>query len=304
MNARPDPKFSSIDVQERIVAKIDADGNGRGKRKVIEIFDRKIEANLASIWGRKRPEMGSLRLKPCLEDLRQEYVLVQAWKKTHDYVRAHNWYTDVLDLDLSNVRLRATIQNIQKELQTPQTIYPHDARLVLAPKSTAWEVGANGWRPKKGERQSLRPLAHVSIHDQTIATAFLMCVADIVETAQGNPEWDFIKCREKGMVSYGHRLMVDEADDRLSYRWGNAIYYRGYYQDYQNFIRRPDEIVKHLFGRSKDWAIVSADLSQFYDRVRPIWLFSKVENLCDGSATLEFLKAFKGLFLLEVAQSR
>jgi hypothetical protein len=231
-----------------------------------------------------------------LEDLRQEYVLVQAWKKAHDYVRAHNWYADVLDLDLSNVRLPATVQNIQKELQNPETLCPHDARLVMAPKSTAWEVGAQGWRPKKGERQRLRPLAHLSIRDQTIATAFLMCVADIVETAQGNPEWDFVKCREKGMVSYGHRLMVDGADDLLSYRWGNAVYYRGYYQDYQSFIRRPDEIIKHVFGRSQNWAILSTDLSQFYDRVRPIWLFSKLESLCHGYATPEFLEAFRSFF--------
>ena len=53
-------------------------------------------------------------LTPALDTLRQEYVLVQAWKKAHDYVRTHNLYADVLELDLgghgSNDRQRRSRQ--------------------------------------------------------------------------------------------------------------------------------------------------------------------------------------------------
>lgn len=231
-----------------------------------------------------------------MEDLRQEYVLVQAWKKAHDYVRTNNWYGDVLDLALSNVRLPSTIKSIEHELQNTHNLKSQQARLVLAPKSTPWEVSAKGWQPKKNEKQRLRPLAHVSIRDQVIATAFLMCIADKLETSQGNPEWDFATCRRKGMVSYGHRLLTDQVDDRLHYRWGNAVYYRGYFQDYKSFINRPYQVIEEVFSSSQDWVIVSADLSQFYDRVRPSQLYAKTVKLLNGEATKEFLDAFKGFF--------
>ena len=39
------------------------------------------------------------QLEPCLELLREEYVLVQAWKKTAAYIRYHNWFSDTLALD-------------------------------------------------------------------------------------------------------------------------------------------------------------------------------------------------------------
>ena len=38
-------------------------------------------------------------LEPRLDLLRQEYVLVQAWKKTASYIRYHNWFSDTLELD-------------------------------------------------------------------------------------------------------------------------------------------------------------------------------------------------------------
>ncbi len=228
--------------------------------------------------------------------LRQEYVLVQAWKKAHDYVRAHNWYADVLELDLSNARLPLTIRHLQDELKDHQSISPSLARLVLAPKSTPWEIRNGEWCPKKGERQKLRPLAHLPIRDQTLATAFLLCMADVVETAQGNPTWPLHECRTKGMVSYGHRLLCDQKPDALRCRWGNAVYYRGHFDDYREFIRRPDEIVREDFQGEGNWAIVQADLSQFYDRVRPLALFEKVTKLFRGRADDAFFRAFQNLF--------
>jgi hypothetical protein len=35
-------------------------------------------------------------LRPTLEDLSMECVLMQAWKKTSTYLRYHSWYADTL----------------------------------------------------------------------------------------------------------------------------------------------------------------------------------------------------------------
>jgi hypothetical protein len=240
--------------------------------------------------------MTTLRLKPSLDNLQQEYVVVQAWKKAHDYVRAHNWYADVLDLDLSNTHLRTTVAALRQELHAWADLRPGPARLVIAPKASRWEVGKGFWRPQAKEKRNLRPLAHLSIRDQTIATAFMLCLADFAETLQGNPEWPLENCRRRGMVSYGHRLLVDELDGNLHYRWANATYYRGYFEDYQSFIRRPERVVRNDFPKATNWAVVQADFSQFYDRVRPIALHQKIERLFSERAQPQFLEAFNGFF--------
>ena len=35
-------------------------------------------------------------LEPNLSLMREEFVLIQAWKKTSNYIRSHNWYADTL----------------------------------------------------------------------------------------------------------------------------------------------------------------------------------------------------------------
>ena len=44
------------------------------------------------------------QLEPSLEQLREEDVFVQAWKKTASYIRYHNWFSDTLALDRAAVR--------------------------------------------------------------------------------------------------------------------------------------------------------------------------------------------------------
>ena len=44
-------------------------------------------------------------LSPNMDLLRQEYVLIKAWKKTTNYIRYHNWYADTLKLDWTTVNL-------------------------------------------------------------------------------------------------------------------------------------------------------------------------------------------------------
>src|ERR1035437_5338988 len=240
--------------------------------------------------------MSEFTLRPTLDTRQQEYVLVQAWKKAHDYVRAHNWYADVLELDLSNTRLQATVDGLRQELRRLAELRSKAVRLVLAPKGTNWEVGKDYWRPKANEKRSLRPLAHTSIRDQTIATAFMLCMANHAETLQGDPTLPLEQCRANGMVSYGHLLLTDAKNGVLRYRWANAAYYRGYFKDYQNFIRRPDRVVSNDFPKASNWAIVQADFSQCYDRVRPHDLYAHVRKHFADYADIGFLEAFQNFF--------
>src|SRR4051812_36952921 len=108
-------------------------------------------------------------LFPSLELLREEYVLVQAWKKTASHIRSHNWYADTLVLDRVAVNLPDFIQELAEQLHSPAQWTNDPLRLVPAPKSQTWRVDAttNRWEPvNKGETAGkLRPLAHASLKD-------------------------------------------------------------------------------------------------------------------------------------------
>lgn len=243
--------------------------------------------------------MPSIKLTPLNELLSQEYVLVQAWKKAHDYIRLHNWYADVLELDLTNARLQERMAAIASELRTAAPLCAERLRLVLAPKSHPWKVENNRWVPTKGARAvqaRLRPLAHVSVRDQIIATAFMLLLADVVETRQGDPRGSVADLRKRAVMSYGHRLFCDNEDNKLHYRWGNSGAYRKYFEDYQGFVARPQQVVQQEFGDSPNWAIVCADLSQFYDRVRPEALFQKVEAILGPQPDAALLERFRTFF--------
>ena len=243
--------------------------------------------------------MPAIKLSLRAEFLSQEYVLVQAWKKAHDYIRRHNWYADVLELDLTNADLEERLRAIAAELMSADPLRPEPMRLVLAPKSQAWDVKNGEWLPVEGPRSvetRLRPLAHVSVRDQIIGTTFLILLSDAIETRQGDPRGTLDSARKRGVVSYGHRLFCDEERGRLSFRWGNAVVYRQYFQDYQAFISRPKQVVDVEFRDSTAWAIVYADLSQFYDRVRPAVLFKKIKKLLGPKTDARLLASFQSFF--------
>lgn len=243
--------------------------------------------------------MAPIKLTPSREHLSQEYLLVQAWKKAHDYIRSHNWYSDVLELDLTNADLENRIHAIVDELNSGNGLHSDPLRLVLAPKSQAWDVKNKEWVPEQGPssvEERLRPLAHLSVRDQIVSTAFMILFADVIETLQGDPRMTSLKAREKKMVSYGHRLLCDVEDQVLHYRWGSSVVYRQYFQDYQAFVSRPQEVVVATFGESKDWAVIYADLSQFYDRVRPEALCSKIERIFDIVRDDGLLQMFRTFF--------
>lgn len=230
------------------------------------------------------------RLFPTLDQISQEYVLVQAWKKAASYIRYHNWFADTLELDRAAANLPRFISRLSKRLRSGQ--YETDElRLVPAPKSQRWQLDAKGlWKPSRSGPTKTRPLAHVSLADQVAATALLLCLSEQAETAQGDPRGNFESTAiRRSVMSYGNRLFCDRAeeDDRLIHRWGSSKLYRAYFQDYRSFLRRPELVAATLVNENQI-LIVQTDLKQFYDRVTPELLHSKIRMLQTPDNDREF----------------
>ena len=233
-------------------------------------------------------------LEPSLDLLQEEYVLVQAWKKTAPYIRYHNWYSDTLALDRAMVNLPSFIKKIQERLQHPAEWKTEPLRLVPAPKSQRWVIDKSGKWQSEGEipANKIRPLAHVDLKDQVIATALMLCLANKVETKQGDPRLPVkdIESRKK-ISSYGNRLFCDkdEIDGTLYHRWGSSKLYRSYFEDYRSFIYRPAKVAESIQKKqSEDIYIIEFDLSKFYDRVRSNNLVSAIEKMQDNGDNEEF----------------
>jgi Flp pilus assembly protein TadB len=72
------------------------------------------------------------RLLPRLEQVAQEYVLVQAWKKSASYIRYHYWFSDTLELDRAAANLPEFISKLSDQLRSGK--YETSAlKLVPAP---------------------------------------------------------------------------------------------------------------------------------------------------------------------------
>ena len=223
-------------------------------------------------------------LEPRLDLLRQEYVLVQAWKKTAAYIRYHNWFADTLELDRAAVNLPAFLASTAEALTSPEDWIGKALRMVPAPKTQRWRVSGSGvWEPaEKGtDAARLRPLAHVALRDQVIATALMLCLADRVETLQGDPRKSpRDRDSRRQVISYGNRLFCDSDRDKLRHRWGSAKLYRAYYQDYRSFLSRPEIVAESIQpADGQRCFIVHSDLRQFYDRVRPDRLAGSLRSL-------------------------
>ena len=233
-------------------------------------------------------------LSPRLALLKQEYVLVQAWKKTAAYIRRHNWFSDTLDLDLTAIDLANFLREIRDAVQYPEAWKNEPLRLVLAPKSQDWWVppeqeARGGWQPRQADATTpkdvsdkLRPLAHVALRDQVVATALMLCLANRVETMQRDPrpaarQKERLPSGAVPFMSYGNRLFCDSEAGELRHRWGSTKLYRGYYQDYREFLARTRRAAEKAAGRQT--FVVQADLSKFYDRVRPSALSVAVRAL-------------------------
>ena len=239
------------------------------------------------------------RLEPRLELLRKEYVLVQAWKKTAPYIRYRNWFSDTLALDHAALNLPAFLGQLRERLQTADGWQNTPLRIVPAPKSQRWKVREGAWEPdKKGPTSTpLRPLAHVDLADQVVATALMLCLADRVETLQGDPRWPVSdqQSRERA-VSYGNRLFCDAIDSELRHRWGSAKLYRAYYQDYRKFLSRPKIAAESILAaKGKRVYVVHADLRQFYDRVHPNLFAVAIDRVRRDSDDLAFFSLAKSV---------
>jgi len=151
--------------------------------------------------------------------LQDEVVLAQAWKKTHTFIRRHNWYADVLELDASAICLSENLTCWSDSISSGN-YQTAPAWLVPAPKNGLWcfrESEDGGWGPRKRESDDepvLRPLAHIGIREQTVATAVMLCLADCIETAQGDTSLDPLTASKSNVYSYGNRpflLMVERS---------------------------------------------------------------------------------------------
>ena len=225
-------------------------------------------------------------LNPSLDDLRLECVLMQAWKKTSSYLRTHSWYADMLGIDYQSLRIPTFLAELQKAIDSYATWTPEPLEMVPAPKTQQWYVDDSGnWKPQpnKDYQKRLRPLAHVALRDQVVATAIMLCLADRVETRMSDPRLPIdSEENRRRVLAYGHRLLCDLTDDgRLRHRWGSSKLYRQYFQDYQTFLRRPRVVAESMDSNSPEFeiGIVQSDLSKFYDRVQPDLLRQKIEQL-------------------------
>lgn len=215
-------------------------------------------------------------LAPRVGLLRDVVVLAQAWKKAHTYIRRHNWYADTLELDCSAFDLDHKLGQWSDELKAGN-FRPHPAWLVPAPKNGTWSFGgkfSGGWGAvplDEKESPVLRPLAHLGIREQTVSTAAMLCLADCIESAQGNTTLSAEAALAAGVFSYGNRLYCRWSDDnrRAHFSWGNATSYSRYFQDYQQFVERPNVLARKVESGQGDAAvfIVKLDLSAFYDNV-------------------------------------
>lgn len=264
-------------------------------------------------------------LPPRGEKLCDVVVLAQAWKKSHIYIRRHNWYADVLELDTSTIDLENHL--VQWATEVCKTEFrPEDLLLVPAPKNARWwfrptptitsldqlldvdlnDLGAepkfDDWTPsgpseaespdgqlgQASPRLKLRPLAHLSIRDQSLATAVMMCLAETVESAQGDTTgMDFAAIRASGVVSYGNRLHCTWVKNagvrpRAQFSWGNSRTYRQYFQDYRTFLSRPRRVCAEMMPQlrpRRELFVVSLDIKSFFDHVDRNALLAELKGL-------------------------
>lgn len=220
------------------------------------------------------------KLEPTITYLADSVVLAQAWKKSQSYIRSHNWYADTLELDCSTVNLQKLLGQWKEQLEKA-TYKPDSMKLVPAPKADRWSfypnhLGEWEWRAisvheslfKKQtvSYKELRPLAHLTIRDQTIATAIMLCLADVVESKQGSTD------PEDGHTvwNYGNRLYCDWDGKSAKFRWGNNSVYSKYFQDYQRFLERPlkkAQKEQQSLMPGESLYEVHLDFSSFYDSI-------------------------------------
>lgn len=243
-------------------------------------------------------------------------LMALAWKKTHEYVRTTNWYADSFELDISTIALPSRCNEWIESLKGKLVF--KNLELVPAPKNQPWAFVKPIdplciaeykliWQPKgavygaqkpadnnvssEGEEDTkdnniltLRPLAHIAIREQTFMTLVMMCLANDIETSQGDPATDYKYVHEKGVVSYGNRLYCQYRNDKAEHSYGATTIYSKYSTDYRKFLDRPYHFArKELQEKSEEEEVylLELDLSKFFDRVDRQVLRGKIEALIE-----------------------
>lgn len=101
--------------------------------------------------GRKFPgyEKG---LRPEFGFLRDKAVIIQAWKKAHEYIRRHNWYSDTLEIDVSCIQLEHLLEEVLALFPEDGELKyrPDSMRIIPAPKSSGgWSVQGSALKSAK-----------------------------------------------------------------------------------------------------------------------------------------------------------
>lgn len=188
-------------------------------------------------------------------------------EKTDRFVRTHNWYADLLALDKCAFDISDEVTSWSSEAVN-RNLSKSDIELIPAPKRASWFFNKGKWTTNKDDRK-LRPLANISIKDQSFATAVTMCLADAIETRQKDCSLRNLGYAEhvnKKVVSYGNRLVCDWDNERARFRWGGSEYYRKFSTDYRNFLQRPVYIGRETVNKISeidDVYIISLDLKNF-----------------------------------------
>jgi len=243
-------------------------------------------------------------LRPSESFITDDVILINAWKKSQQYIRSISWYVDYLDLDRSAVELEERINKLKKDLKNKEYT-PKALDLIPAPKANKWLFHSdpnsafeqNIWRPEDFFKenkpskilQPLRPLAQVCIDDQTLFTALMMLMASKVETMQGDPSLSYENAHNCNLVNYGNRLHCTYIDSVAKYSWGNSNVYSKFFKDYQQFLNRPKFFGRKAVRLKKDDEQifeVQLDFSKFYDSIDRAKLVVKIKNIIT-SITLE-----------------
>lgn len=249
------------------------------------------------------------------EYLTDPLLLALAWKKAHEFIRTTSWYADNFELDVSSIDLPNRCDDWARDIQGELEFTPLE--LVPAPKSYPWTFVRLDdplraakyrvtWQPENvvlktgdpyeqqmDENQGplkLRPLAHIGIREQTITTLVMMCLANDVETKQGDPSTDYEEVHDKGVASYGNRLYCRYENGNAEHSYGATTIYSKYFTDYRKFLERPYYFAKkELQEKSEEEEVylLELDLSQFFDCIDRGKLVEGIEVLISRHGHLE-----------------
>lgn len=232
-------------------------------------------------------------------------VFAQAWKKSNQHIRMTNWYANTFELDRVTVDIDSNLSNWLDTLKEEQLSFT-PLKLIPAPKTARWgfvEVEktdeailnrsinegdySHDWQPiiKDGEEiKTLRPLAHIGIKEQTIFTSLMMCLADTVETLQGDSTTIFDEVHSKRVVNYGNRLFCQFTDNKAQFSWGNSTTYSKFFVDYRKFLERSRHFGNIALSQrmpSENVYEIHLDLEKFFDCIIRVKLIERIKALIE-----------------------